>query len=111
MRPTNADVYTLWGTDENHVYAGTERSNELLFFDGERWETIAIEGPQLAPIRSLWGTSTSNMFALTEDGTLTRFDGLDWTATERYFPVMRAIAGTREEVLAVGPMGIVKYHR
>jgi photosystem II stability/assembly factor-like uncharacterized protein len=111
MRPFPSHLEAIWGYDENHVYVTSSRDNEILFYNGVRWDTIQIEGPTIRDLISIWGTSPSNLFVLCDDGTLGHFNGTQWTAEQNFFARMFSVAGNRRELLAVGYYGAVSYRK
>jgi hypothetical protein len=112
VRPTSADLVSVWAFDERHIYAASTARNEICVFNGRAWDATYIEGPTLPRMRSIWGTSPSNLFALDDSGVLARFDGSHWVEEPRVFTGgMRSVSGTGREVLTVGDVGAAVYRR
>lgn len=109
---TNNPLVSVWGFDENHVYAAEDDSNEILYYNGSTWQPMVINDPNVERPRSIWGTGPNDLFVQDAEGPLVHYDGHTWQPLQRVFPDgMSAIAGSGHELLAVGYMGSVSYRR
>ncbi|HET6347845.1 MAG TPA: hypothetical protein VFH88_02060 [Candidatus Krumholzibacteria bacterium] len=111
---TNTDeaMYSLWGWDEQHIYAATSASNQIMFYNGATWRPVIINGVDAGDPSSIWGTSPSNLFVLNRSGRLVHFDGRGWTNEECILGSMGRICGSgTSNLLAVGYGGAVAYSR
>ena len=110
LRPTNASLVAVWGFDERHIYAASSNPNEICVYDGYRWDSMFIQGPEVSSMRSIWGTSPSNLFVLDYYGNLVHFDGRTWTQEERILHYqLSTVCGNGRDVLVLGRYGSVLY--
>lgn len=104
-------LLAVWGFDENHVYAA-EDINEILYYNGTRWQPMVINDPNVGRPVSIWGTGPNDLFVQDARGPLVHYDGRGWQPLQRVFPDgITRIAGAGHELLAVGFMGSVSYRR
>ena len=76
---TSADLYGVWGSDSNNVYAVGE-GGAIRRFDGNADGLWASEpSPVNTHLRAIHGTSTSSMFAVGDAGKILFGNGTNWT--------------------------------
>jgi hypothetical protein len=105
-------LYAVWGYDQNHIYAADGYRNQVYAWDGRSWHGMVIDALSNDRMSAIWGTTASNVFAIGNSGTIVRYDGNTWQPLERIFARdLGALSGTPSELLAVGYIGAVSYHR
>ncbi len=109
---TSSDLFTIWGFDDNHVYAAGSNNNELCVYDGRTWLPVPITTADLENFRSIWGNSPSDFWAADFRGIVAHYDGRRWTQLERIFPGgLQVLCGNGRETIAFMNNGMVSYHR
>jgi len=74
---TTENLFAVWGTSHNDVYA-VGSSGTILHYDGSNWSPMST--PTSASLEAVWGTASNNVYASGVDATMLRYDGSDWTA-------------------------------
>jgi len=80
---------SIWGINDQCIFASGSDLTEMLKYDGEQWKTISSNQMQT---RDIWGSSENDIYAVGNDwdynydaGTLDRtgsifhYDGVEWT--------------------------------
>jgi len=106
---TTLPLLSVWCLDDHHVYATSYETSEVLVYDGRAWQHLPVDNVQGERIVSLWGTGASRLFALDNSGSLIHFDGQHWNPLGRILQTSYCVSGAADEVLVVGPEGVVSY--
>jgi len=75
---TPPNVTALWGTDDQHVFAGTYLGH-IYFWNGQQWTQIhqgQVKGG--GTIKAFDGSSSTDVFAVADNGVILHFDGNTW---------------------------------
>lgn len=79
LTPADLDLYALWGSTDDDIYAAGQ-GNTLLYFDGLSWEQVPqIESnTPIVDIMAVWGVPSVEVIAAGGMGTIFMNDGLRW---------------------------------
>ena len=69
---STADLYGVWGTGPEDVFA-VGSGGAILHYDGEEW-SVQDSGVTVR-LYAVWGSSSSNVFAVGGGGSILRYDG------------------------------------
>ncbi|HKW15586.1 MAG TPA: hypothetical protein VJS69_13955, partial [Candidatus Krumholzibacteria bacterium] len=109
----NDYIYSVWGFDDNHVYAAGSDSNTLLSWDGSSWHPTVIDiVKEHEALGSVWGSTPNDLFVSYSDGLL-HYDGRSWQPLERVFAggSRGPVAGANGDVILLNYAGAVSYRR
>jgi len=72
---TGSYLNTIWGSDDNNVYAGSELGR-LPHFDGTGWRVQNVDaGGGYSYVYGIWGSSASDIFLVGANGFITNYNG------------------------------------
>ncbi|MFH1464837.1 MAG: hypothetical protein ABIO70_10675, partial [Pseudomonadota bacterium] len=102
-RPWGSELFAIWGTDAEHIWAAG-RGRGMLFWDGADWhEQLLDNGEYFGPVFAIWGADASHVWAVGGHG-LWFWDGARWTPQHRdswvSFSAVWGVA--QDQVWAVG---------
>ena len=108
---TTQTLYSVWGFDDNHVYAVSGDDNTFFSWDGRSWHSAAISNANDAWLTTVWGTTPNDLFVTYRDGLL-HYDGHSWQPLPRIFTSGGGdVTGANGEVLLVNSAGTASYRR
>lgn len=113
--PGGPSRYGLWGTSAANLYVlrhsgsipkGGEDDSYMIRYDGSAWNKVEIGTSK--PLSGIWGYDASNVFAVGESGTVVRYDGTAWSASQQGSVELRDVWGSSTtNVYAVGKAGTI----
>jgi len=71
-------IFGIWGTGPDNVYAVTRYSSAILHYDGDNWSTDFIAGESFPSLRAISVTGPNNIFAGGDSGKMIHYDGTEW---------------------------------
>ena len=78
--PTFVDLYDVWGSAPNNVYAvGGE--GVVLHYDGDAWTRVQSV-PSIQSLNGIWGSGADDIFIVGDFGTILHFDGEQWSVQD-----------------------------
>jgi hypothetical protein len=86
---TTSDLYGIWGTGEDNVFAAG-KSGTVLHYNGSSWSPMASS--VTADLYAIWGSDGNNIFAAGKSGAIINYDGSSWA------PV---VSGTTSDLYAI----------
>ncbi|HVN71431.1 MAG TPA: Ig-like domain-containing protein [Desulfomonilia bacterium] len=108
VAPTSNNIYALWGTSDNDIYAAGANGT-LLHNDGTSWQPISTNTSN--DLTSVWGIPSVAVFSVGDQGTIFLNDGIRWLAFT-HFSVshLNALWGTSvTNIYAVGSLGTILF--
>jgi hypothetical protein len=76
-------VLGLWAAPTGEAFALAEGGTfpaPILYYDGNRWDLMAVQPPQPRPtLHVLWGSSATDVFAAGDAGFVVHYDGIQWS--------------------------------
>jgi photosystem II stability/assembly factor-like uncharacterized protein len=70
------DLYGLWGTSGDNVYAVGDNGT-ILHWDGTSWSAVPSNTGEV--LRKIWGASNTNIYAVGNNRTIVYYNGNTWT--------------------------------
>ncbi len=124
----NIDLYGVWGSSEQNVYAvgeyGCKKNTLMLCQSGthtniihttgwkEGYDWTAVETGSTETLYGIWGSAADDIFAVGEFGTILHYDGTSWSTMDS--PTgnnLNAVWGSAAgDVYAVGNSGTILHH-
>ncbi|MBN1191392.1 MAG: hypothetical protein JXA46_16670 [Dehalococcoidales bacterium] len=72
---TTADLYCIWGTDSNNIYA-VGQSGVIVHYNGSSWRPM--DSGTNTDLYCVWGTQSGDVFAVGKGGVILYNDGSGW---------------------------------
>lgn len=95
-------IISAWGSGPNDIWAGlaTFGPTSLLHWDGATWK--GVQPPVQDFYRGVWCDAPNNFWAVTEDGSILRYDGNAWALDKDVGVGLWAIRKVQGTLYAVG---------
>lgn len=103
---TVADLYGIWGTSSNSIYA-VGSSGVIIYYDGSSW--TAQPSQTTNRLYDIWGTGETNIYAVGDNGAILYYDGAAWSQIQSGSTSdLKSIWGSSSsDIYAVGAGGTI----
>jgi hypothetical protein len=106
---TTADLYGIWGSSNNNVFAAG-RAGTILHYNGTSWSAAA--SGSTADLYGIWGSGSTDIYSVGQLGTILHYDGTSWSAAAGVAAVdWHGIWGSSStDIFAVGKAGNILHY-
>jgi len=109
MGGTSGDLYGVWGSSGNDVFA-VGSVGKILHYNGSNWS--AMDSGVTKSLNDVWGSSSNDVFAVGEDGTILHYNGSNWTPMDSgtSYDLQGVWGSSGNDVFAVGSNGTILHY-
>ncbi len=109
------NLYAVWGSASNDVYAAGDLYEKILHYDGIEWSIIEMDvlNNGFPQFFGIWGSSNDNVFMVGDRGTIINYNGNSWSVMrcDNTYSTLRGIWGSSSvDIFAVGDEGCILHY-